>query len=187
LGKTDRAPREWEVNSLEWNDWGGRVPTNVGKQGKKKEMARMRAHQTELDNGDEDDRFTFLAKPMRDNEKKINIGNGKKAPSQPKKMRFEINVKGAAAKLEAESGSRTSFGRMNTDSSPLKRKEGDLLGRMSDNKKPRYRKDGGGRYDRDRSRDGDRHGEDKDHGREYSRREERGPRYRGGYSNSYHR
>ncbi|KAE9410498.1 hypothetical protein BT96DRAFT_931236 [Gymnopus androsaceus JB14] len=133
--KTDRAPREWELadddNSSQWNDWGGRVPINVGRQAKKKEMARMRERQEE---SDEDDRFTFLAKPMRDDGRK-NTGNGQNPPSQPKKMRFgAISIKGAA---KAEGNKPNLLARLDT---------GSRRWREDNNRKDRDR----GRGDRER-------------------------------------
>lgn len=186
MEKTDRAPREWEIvdgdeDDTKWNDWGGRVPINVGRQAKKKEMIRMRnARQEE---SDEDDRFTFLAKPMRGGDQKHNrnSGNGQKPPSQPKKMRFgALSVKGAAKAEGLGSG--------------LPDKPS-LLGRLSSapdmvsNKGSRRRKDDDYRKDRaerDRERR-DRGDREQDRPRDKHRRreDERGPRYKGGYSNPH--
>lgn len=168
-GKTERPPREWELDdSSQWNDWGGRVPINVGKQARKKEMARMRANQVEEE--DEDDRFTFLAKPIRDSSRRNSgNGNGQKPPSQPKKMRFELNVKGAA-KLEAGNKGKTPNG---ADSG---RSQKDDI---------RRRKEPGGREKDNSYRDRDRNSyreKERDRGRDKRRREdEQGPRYKGGY------
>ncbi|KAJ3875767.1 hypothetical protein F5051DRAFT_413459 [Lentinula edodes] len=183
-GNTDRAPREWELDSAEWNDWGGRVPINVGRQAKKKEIARMRAHL--LDDEDEDDPFSRLAKPMRDGAKK-NPGNGQKPPSQPKKMRFELKVKGASNQA---SGPQDLLRRISSDVGSKG------SGRPKDND-TYHRQHGSGRSDKDRERkrnqyrDRDSPREDRnpkreqDRGREKGR--EQGPRYKGGYSNGYYR
>lgn len=180
-GNTDRAPREWELDSAEWNDWGGRVPINVGRQAKKKEMARMRAHL--LDEEDEDDPFSRLAKPMRDGTKK-NPGNGQKPPSQPKKMRFELKVKGASNQA---SGPQDLLRRISSDVSSKG------SGRPKDND-THHRQHGSGRSDKDRERkqyrDRDRPREDRNPKREQDRGRgkgrEQGPRYKGGYSNGYY-
>ncbi|KIK68179.1 hypothetical protein GYMLUDRAFT_37018 [Collybiopsis luxurians FD-317 M1] len=201
-GTTERAPREWEIGSSEWNDWNGRVPTNVGRQGKKKEIARMRARQAE----DEDDRFTFLAKPMRQNDKP-NSEITNKPPSQPKKMRLEINIKGAA-KMGSALANKPNFGKMNSDMASMKsslqsKEAGTLLSRMSTDpgfakssgrlqEDDKHRKDGAGHLGKDRERNGhrerNRQGDHKHSSKEKNRgsdnhRRERGPRYKGGYSN----
>jgi len=131
----------------------------------------MRERQEE---SDEDDRFTFLAKPMRDDGRK-NTGNGQNPPSQPKKMRFgAISIKGAA---KAEGNKPNLLARLDT---------GSRRWREDDHRKDRDR----GRGDRDRDkprddrntfRDQDRVVRDKPRRRD----DDRGPRYKGGYSNSY--
>ncbi|KAJ3788413.1 hypothetical protein GGU11DRAFT_753523 [Lentinula aff. detonsa] len=177
-GKTDRAPREWELDSPEWNDWGGRVPTNVGRQAKKKEMARMRANLLE---DDEDDPFVRLAKPMRDGFKK-NIGNGPKPPSQPKKMRFELNVKGAAKEAPQSLLSRISSDAVSKEFS---RPQADNTDRRQHSSGRSNRdREKNGYHDRDRPKQDIRSKREKDRGRDRGR-EERGPRYKGGYSNGY--
>ncbi|KAF5393833.1 hypothetical protein D9757_000030 [Collybiopsis confluens] len=187
-GVTEREPREWEIDSEKWNDWNGRLPTNVGRQGKRKEIARMRAREAEDD--DDDDRFTSLANPVGRNGKQ-NVGNKKKPPSQPKKMRMEFNIRGAA-KTEPKSRSKSNPGNLLPDAVQSLNilsgsKEGRaLISRISSDggnrEDTRHR---GERSDKDRSRRRDyQTREDKNSSRETERRREadRGPRYKGGYS-----
>ncbi|KAJ4478058.1 hypothetical protein J3R30DRAFT_2853253 [Lentinula aciculospora] len=175
-GKSDRPPREWELNSSEWNDWGGRVPTNVGRQAKKKEMARMRKNLPNED--DEDDPFIRLSKPTSDGAKR----NIQKPPSQPKKMRFELNVKGAAKQTPQNLLSRISLDVISKGSG--RTKDDDMYHRHHSGRSDRD-KERNGYHDRDRPREEKNSKKEKDRGRG-RRTEDRGPRYKGGYSNGYY-
>ncbi|KAJ3760091.1 hypothetical protein EV360DRAFT_40561 [Lentinula raphanica] len=171
-GKSDRALQEWELDAPEWNDWGGRVPTNVGRQAKKKEMARMRATFVEED---DEDSFIGLAKLTRDGSRK-NVGKSPKPPSQPKKMRFELNVKGAANKAPPSLLNRITDA--NTKG-PGRPKDDGLGGHHRSHSSGRDREKHG-YHDRDRPKEERNSKRTKDRGRE-----ERGPRYKGGYSNGF--
>ncbi|KAF5370095.1 hypothetical protein D9758_001061 [Tetrapyrgos nigripes] len=123
-----RAKQDWEQDDPMFQSWGTRVPTNVGKRGKAKEMMQLRAQQE-----DDDDSENFFAARMKrqdSNAKRPPSGPRRtsNAPTQPKKMSISFK----------------------SDSSTPS-----LLNRISDGPSSSYRDRDRDRY-RDRERDKDR-------------------------------
>ncbi|KZT70314.1 hypothetical protein DAEQUDRAFT_725592 [Daedalea quercina L-15889] len=161
--KTKRPPRDWEVASAFADGYGGHVPMDVGKQGRRKERAKMeqRAREWEDRQDDPDDWFGNRAKGKGSDSR--NGGEGSK----------KVNI---------------SF------SDPSRRDDGGRRGRRERNLRPydylprpsretdsiqirgaaRQDERGGGRYPELRAKERDK--------RDSHRRDDRGPRYKGGYN-----
>ncbi|PCH40782.1 hypothetical protein WOLCODRAFT_143221 [Wolfiporia cocos MD-104 SS10] len=165
-----RAPRDWEVANAFADGWGANVPMDIGKQGRQKERERLGKRARELEEEDPDDWFSRGAS-------RNNSGggrNGGRGPGSPIRN-------GNAGR--SGSGKRISFGfagaGANRDDGRRRVSFGDLPGpaRKADSIQIRGVASHGARHERrayDHSRD---------YGQEDSRRrDDRGPRYRGGYS-----
>ncbi|KAK1236560.1 hypothetical protein PQX77_000112 [Marasmius sp. AFHP31] len=75
-----RELRDWEREDY----WGDRVPTNVGKKGKKKEIANLRAKANPVEDDDGDNWFERSAKSQQSGTR----GNGLAPPTRPAKMKI---------------------------------------------------------------------------------------------------
>uniref|UniRef100_A0A0W0FJL9 CCHC-type domain-containing protein n=1 Tax=Moniliophthora roreri TaxID=221103 RepID=A0A0W0FJL9_MONRR len=175
---TRHEPQEWEKEDY----WGDRVPTNVGKKGRKKEIATLKAQQR-----DEDDDWFAPLQPIR-------------RPNASGKMKF--NIKAGTSLLDrisdipvaAEEGpwkkrsrddeggdSKSSRG-WEKDRKKDREKDRGNRGQHAEDlrDKDRRKKDRNTNYDSRRSRDKlERHDS---RNSDLSRRSENGPRYRGGYN-----
>lgn len=183
-----RAPRDWEQGATLPEGWGNQAPDNVGRQGRRKNMARLekRAREQEVDD-DPDDWFGSAGntrnRGMAPGPDRRGGTGGKfsSAPPQPpasKKLVFSKSLKDAGQQFQPESSSMPS-----------------LLSRLGDS----YRHEG-------RARNNDRPPESRPprpprshHEREYHphrkreparerdrdkyrHRDDPGPRYKGGYN-----
>ncbi|KII94762.1 hypothetical protein PLICRDRAFT_47774 [Plicaturopsis crispa FD-325 SS-3] len=176
-----RQPRSWEQEDVFPDGWGKDAPVNVGKQGKKKDRARMEKQMREAED-DPDDWFGAPANarsrgavptgPARGGgrQKKMSFGFSKEQrqfqapPSLPSKPQLLDRLSDGRDPYEMQ---RDNW--RNRDYDDGKRRGGGGRERHRDRDKNRDR---GGRGDRDRDRDRDR----------YDSGAEPGPRYRGGYS-----
>ncbi|KAK7470663.1 hypothetical protein VKT23_002085 [Stygiomarasmius scandens] len=151
---SQRNKQDWEQDDPMFQSWGTRVPTNVGKRGKAKEMMRLGAQQRRDDDDD------FFARMNKSNSKQPPTGPKKtnNPPAQPKKMSISFRPDSSVPSL---------LDRMSDGPS-----------RHNDRDRHRNR-DRDRDWDRDKRRDRDR---DRDRDRGHRRREDTGPRYHGGYS-----
>ncbi|KAK7049536.1 hypothetical protein VNI00_005567 [Paramarasmius palmivorus] len=176
---TRPEPQEWEKEEY----WGDRVPTNVGKKGRKKEMATLKAQQRDED--ESGDWFEPLPSLRRPN-----------PPEKQTKMKF--NIKPGTSLLDRLSDAPVSASHHGNDRGTKrpndydsyrdrdKKRDRDMdrnFGRSKE--KEEYRAQD--RRSKDRRRESDGRPRDKtdrrdSRGADYSKRNENGPRYRGGYN-----
>lgn len=187
-------PSDYQVRYREElpNDWMN-APSNVGKQGRKKDQARMEQRLLKEQETDGDDWFQN-PRNARNRSAQSTTAFARLPPPGPKKMTFGLSIKDAGRQfqppptaprpslIERISGDGGQSGRRNDRRGPDSHSKRDSLnkrGREDDNSNGKgwQDRDRGGR-DRDRDRSGRR-----DKERELGhRRHESGPRYTGGYS-----
>jgi len=175
---TSKAPRSHRRNDDTYDDWAKDIPNEVGKQGRKKNMARLEKRAREQEQPDEDDWFN---KPgnlqIRGRAKQDDSRRGDDEPRKASKFSFGKSIAEAGRRFGAEDSKQPSLlSRISDDRGS--RGRGDDRDKYRD-KHGRYDDDRHDREDRDRRR---RHGRDRDS--EYERDRDRyqnRPRYRGGY------
>ncbi|KAF7983908.1 hypothetical protein HWV62_18282 [Athelia sp. TMB] len=189
------------------DNWGKGAPSNVGRQGRRKDQAKMEQRMRELDGeSDGDNWFSNLNKGRNTGAQPAFVSRtGKPPPSGPKKLSFGISIKNASQQFQPPSSNRPSLldrmddgqnGRRDdrqgsskdvhtkNDSSQKRKRDDD-----SSNGRGRYNGDTGGRSrDRAGDRDGNKRREwdrgkgGNKHSEDPYRRHAPGPRYTGGYS-----
>ncbi|KAL0579546.1 hypothetical protein V5O48_002475 [Marasmius crinis-equi] len=78
---SQRELRDWEQEDY----WGDRLPTNVGKKGRKKEIANLRKATVEEDEAD-----NWFERSTKSSQSGGRSGNGRPVPTQPAKMKVSI-------------------------------------------------------------------------------------------------
>jgi len=180
------------------DDWDVNVPVNVGKQGKKKDRARMEKRAREQNGYEDDDWFDEARRNRRPEARRIEGGRGGRvAPPGDKKLSFGLSVRGAGRLSDPphHSGHQphksTLLNRLGDNleyprsAERLEDRLGEKDVRDSSRRhhshndssaggtREKYRKESGRDHGRDR---------DKDRNRNRTERDRRGPRYTGGYS-----
>lgn len=163
-----REPRDWEQANDLPRDWGNDAPDNVGKQSRRKNVAKMEKRAQEQAVDDDPDDWFVNSRRERNHGGPQSRSN---APSGPKRMSFGKSLQDAGRQFQPPPSSKPS-----------------LLERLEDNAHRGHSHDQSSRssrskHDRDyrshnHSRRDDKYGQDRDR---YHRREEPGPRYKGGY------
>ncbi len=170
LAITSKAPRSHRRNDDTYDDWSQDIPSDVGKQGRRKNMAKLEKRAREQEQADEDDWFNkpgnlqIRGRAKQDNRRRDE-------PQKASKLSFGKSIAEAGRRFGAEDS-----------------KQPSLLARISDDRGSRGRGDDRDRYrDRHGRYDNDRHDRDRRrrHDRdEYERDRDRNqnrPRYKGGY------
>jgi protein AIR1/2 len=183
-----RSLRDWEENDIP-ESWGVDAPSNVGKQGKKKDKVRMEKKAREQEEYDDDGWFDKARRDDKSEGKRSRNGRDNRVTS-PKKLSFNPSVKWAsqssapplptnkapkASLLERLGGS--------FDHSHVPTEPRNFSRKTSYHKSPAGRshrkREGDREVERERNRDRDR---DRDRNRSRRERDLPGPRYTGGYS-----
>jgi protein AIR1/2 len=176
----ERRLRDWERDDDQFGDWGKHAPNNVGRQGRKKMMERMRksAQRFEEENDPED---WFRSAKNR---------STTSIPTQPRLMRERVKERPRGGERQNDRDTDTEWGRRDSDRDKERRRGTDQdrerdrrrdidsrdrgrgRGRDEDLGRERHRER---ERDRDRGRDRDRDGE-RDQGRERNHVQDEGQR-----------
>ena len=203
-----RGPRDWEEGETLPDGWGFDAPVNVGKQGRKKDRARMEQQAREVQEmeDDPDDWFGNAQNTRNRGHQPTNQRN--QNGHTPKKISFgsSLHGNGRHTNFEDTPRSRPPTEQYADGAHSDRRDRGDrrqgshrrpsLLDRIQEETdelhiRGAYRRRSDSRRhdrdqkDRDRPHSRSHRDEDKEHRREdrdHRRRESRGPKYRGGYS-----
>ncbi|PIL37531.1 transcription factor [Ganoderma sinense ZZ0214-1] len=182
-----RAPRDWETASAFADGYGATVPTDVGKQGRRKERERLgKARELQEAGDDQDnwfDRASYSrgrndARDSRGASRNGGGGGGGGGGGSKANGKFKFNFAGSSIG-GGGGGERGGKRQRPYDNLPEPSKETDSLQIRGAARKHSYRSTSSKDRHHDRH---DRHARERSHNRYESEREsQRGPRYRGGY------
>lgn len=178
-----RPPRDWETASAFADGYGSVMPMEVGKQGRKKEQARLAQRARELEAEDEEDDWFGGARSRRRSGGSNSGGGGggkssrrdREGPNNSKangngRIRFDFSHSSSGRDGRDGGGRDSKRQKVSYDDLPGPSRETDSIhirGASKRQDRDRYGSNNSrDRYDRDRDRD----------------QSSRGPRYRGGYS-----
>lgn len=173
---TPKAPRSHRRNDDTYDDnWSKDIPNEVGKQGRRKNMARLEKRAREQEEADDDDWFNKPGNIQIRGRAKQDDSRRRDEPRKTSKLSFGKSIAEAGRRLGAEDSKQPSLlARISDDRGSSSRGGGD--------DRDRYRERHGryDREDRDRRR---RHGRNRDSEYEKDRdRHQNRPRYKGGYT-----
>lgn len=168
-----RVPRDWELANDLPKGWGDNAPENVGRQARRNNIAKMEKRAKEQ--AIEDDPNDWFGKSRNAQNHRAPPSSGSRAPVAPKKISFGKSFQGAGSQFQPPSSAPSLLDRLGDNYH-----RGDSRSRdyeRSRDSRPRNRPD---RNYGSQLRQDNRYPErDKDR---YRRRDETGPRYKGGYS-----
>lgn len=174
---TYNDPRSRRRNDDVFDDWSKDVPSEVGKQGRRKNMAKLEKRAREQEQDDEDTWFDKPGNLKIRGQAKHYDDNRRDEPRKASKFSFGKSVVEAGRRIGGEDSKPSSL---------LSRISDDRGGRGQDDDRDRGRdrhRDKYDRYDRDKDRGRRRH--DRDRESEYYERGrdryQNRPRYKGGY------
>ncbi|KAH9948756.1 hypothetical protein B0H21DRAFT_731833 [Amylocystis lapponica] len=166
--KAKRAPRDWEVADTFADGRGFTAPMDVGKQGRRKERVRMEKRAQELEEA-EDDPDDWFGSARRNGASHARGGARGSAQSKSGGKKIDIGFASRDDGRSKDNGRGRSLAAYDDLPGPSRETDTIQIRGASRRNDDRY---GGssGRHTRDRERD------------RGGRRDERGPRYKGGYS-----
>ncbi|RDB22705.1 Protein air1 [Hypsizygus marmoreus] len=170
-----RGPRDWEQDNGLPQDWGRNVPENVGRQARRNNIAKMEQRVKEQAVEDDPDDWFGNSRNARNRGAPQGNGNGNRPPTAPKKMSFGKSLQDSGRQFQPPPPPPSLLDRLGDSY------RGDSRSRYHDRSSDsRSRRQSDNHYTPP-SRRADVYRPDRERDR-YRRREDSGPRYKGGYS-----
>ncbi|KAF8076360.1 hypothetical protein FPV67DRAFT_1573553 [Lyophyllum atratum] len=171
-----REPRDWELANDLPAAWGN-VPENVGRQGRRNNVAKMERKAKEQAVEDDPDDWFGNVKNARNRGVPQNNGNGNRTPAPLKKMAFGKSIQESSRQFQQPSPPSLldRLGDSYRSNESRSRRHGSGNSRSDSQHKSDY-------GNKSQSRRDDRYRPERDRDRDWRRRDDPGPRYRGGYS-----